>query len=160
MPAAKRFLTRTWKSDQDDVWAEYALITINTALAEQIRKAAWAFKQVETEVDLTLSTMMLWDSTPTFLSWGNDDKLEGLIGPEKNRHFTGYRWVEVPLNFDVEDEGFDYSAVIKCRLTIMRDGFFWTAGRESNTDLVESEKLPFAVLDNIGPCLDESEANP
>jgi hypothetical protein len=149
MPTVKRFLTNTTKSDEgSDSWAEYAIVEIGAELAEEIRKATRTYQDALRDHP-NLSAMSFYDSAPDFYSWADSDKLAKALGPAKEIAFEKKRWVRVSTKFELTDVGCDASRDDNCRLVIVRDGFFWKANEKHSPISVETQKLPFRILEDI-----------
>jgi hypothetical protein len=135
-----KFLTMTWTTSEDS-WANLAEVDISPAHARLILRQRDAFLALPFA---NVASIEFHDCCATFY---NDVDLEYVLSETFARKLDMERHLEAPATWD--GSGLEASRTSCDRLVIDQDGFYWVASDKYTSARVESELIPYGLIEAL-----------
>lgn len=135
-----KFLTVTWTTSEDG-WANLAEVDISPVHARLILRQRDAFLALPFA---SIASIEFHDCSATFY---NDVSFDDVLGETFARKLDMERHLEAPALWD---GGSLETARTSCdRLVIDQDGFYWVASDKYTSTRVESDLIPYSLIEAI-----------
>lgn len=144
MSDSLRLLTMTWTS-VDDAWASLAEVFVSPERAKKILRMRADLIALRATHD-SIFSIEAWDSTVIF--YNNVDVLE-VLGPELERKLEDERLIPRPDTWNESEHS--VSRTTCDRLVLQDRGVYWVASCKYSGARVESELIPYAMIEAILP---------
>lgn len=135
-----KILTMTWATSEDS-WANLAAVDISPAHAKMILRQRDAFLALPFA---SVASIEFHDCSATFY---NDVDLDDVLGETFARKLDMERCLEAPALWD--GGSLEQTRTDCDRLVIDESGFYWVASDKYTSARVESELIPYAVIEAL-----------
>lgn len=147
-----RIVTKNITSDENDGWAEYAIIFIGDDARKEILEAKELWQMVKSK-NPSLDDLRFWDARACHFSCYDEE--EAFVEHQrKELEEKGYFIlsdaveIEDENDFDIGGifEGAEWSRTDCDRLVVDEHGFYWFGAHKHTSDWVETQRLPFELV--------------
>lgn len=144
MSDSLRLLTMTWTSTED-AWASLAEVFVSPERCKKILLMRADLIALQAKYD-NLVSIEAWDSTVIFY---NDVDVLEVLGRELERKLEDERLIPRPHDWD--ESAHEVSRTSCDRIVLQERGFYWVASCKYTSARVESELIPYSMIEAILP---------